>query len=149
MKLPVYYCHVTVCTVYYHIAAFGQQSLTLTASYNVSFCPGPVVFTCNGTQIQFVLKWQVNNTDIGGYSFDPDHANTYPRNVASSLPGVEIEIINGVINQDNTATSDINSTLRADASILRGSTVQCYFSDVASDVASDVYAVKEVLGSQS
>ena len=74
-----------------------------------------------------------------------DHANTYPINVSTSLPGVEIEIINGVINQDNTATSNINSTWRADASILRGSTVQCYFSDVTSEV----YAVKEVLGSQN
>ena len=104
-----------------------------------------MVFTCNGTQIQFVLKWRVNDTDVGEYSFDPSHANTYPRNVTTSLPGVEIQIINGAINQDNTATSDINSTLRADASILRGSTVQCNFPDVTSDV----YAVKEVLGSQN
>ena len=136
---------ITVCIVYHHTAAFRQQSLTLTASYNVSFCPGPVVFNCNGIQIHFILIWRVNETDIGGYSFDPGHENTYPRNVTTSLPGVEIEIINGVINQDNTATSDINSTLRADASILRGSTVQCYFSDVTSEV----YTVKEVLGSQS
>ena len=104
-----------------------------------------MVFNCNGTQIQFILKWRVNDTDVGEYSFDTDHANTYPINVSTSLPGVEIEIINGVINQDNIATSDINSTLRADASILRGSTVQCYFPDVTSEV----YTVKEVLGNQS
>ena len=131
---------ITPCTVYHHIAVFGK-SLTLTAPYNVSFCPGHVVFNCNGTQI---LKWRVNDTDVGGYSFDPDHSSTYPKNVSTSLPGVEIEIINGVLNQDNTATSDINSTFRADASILRGSTIQCYFSNVTSEV----YTVKEVLGNQ-
>ena len=67
----------------------------------------------------------MNGSQLASYSFDPMH--TFPRMVPLDLPQLdaEVQIINGSLNQNNMATSDITSTLTADASIFEGSLVGC------------------------
>ena len=75
-----------------------------------------------GTRLSFVFKWVVNGSQLTSYSFDP--SDTFPRNI-STRSGIKVQITRASINKDNTATYDIISTLRSDASIIGSSRVRC------------------------
>ena len=85
---------------------------------NGYFCPGPVQFTCVGTDI-FSLTWRINNTYRKTYRFFS--GDTFPLSLILSppLPDVTIVITSG---SDNI----IESTLvTASVSNLRGTLIEC------------------------
>ncbi len=93
--------------------------ITLTSSpppsSNGYFCPGPVQFTCVGTEIS-ALSWIANDT----HSVNP----TYPLTVflGPPIPGVVVMITSA---SRGSSGQDITSTLSASASILSGLLLQC------------------------
>ncbi len=96
--------------------------ITLTSSptppSNGYFCPGPVQFTCVGTDI-FSLSWRINNTySRGTYEFFS--GDTFPISLLLDplLPDVTIMITSGSHNR-------IESTLAASVSNLRGTLIEC------------------------
>ncbi len=86
-------------------------------SSNGYFCPGPVEFTCVGTEISS-LTWRINNTYRGDYRYLVD--DTFPQTLSLSplLPDVNIMITSG-------SDSRIESTLNANVSSLRGTLIEC------------------------
>ncbi len=86
-------------------------------SSNGYFCPGPVQFTCVGTEIS-ILSWRINNTYIGTYRYLS--GDTFPRSLSLSplLPDVNIMITSG-------SDSRIESTLNANVSSLRETLIEC------------------------
>ncbi len=97
--------------------------ITLTSSPPPSsdgyFCPGPVQFTCVGTEISS-LTWRINNTYRGTYRYLDDEVSTFPQTLSLSplLPGVNIMITSG-------SDSRIESTLNASVSSLRETLIEC------------------------
>ncbi len=90
-------------------------------SSNGYFCPGPVQFTCVGTDISS-LTWIINNTYRGTYRYldgDP-----FPQTLSLSplLPDVNIMITSG-------SNIWIESTLNADVSSLRETLIDCSSGD--------------------
>ena len=63
MHLRSYFHSHVLCNV-------GSAQLTLTSEPQISgtYCPGPVIFTCVGTQIAPSLFWQVNGSVMVLYS---------------------------------------------------------------------------------
>ena len=106
-------------------------------------CPGPIQFTCVGTDIPNTLIWRVNDTDHRGeYAFLPSH--TFPRSIllSPSLPGVEVLVIN--VSISNQFRINIASTLTSAAMLLNGATIQC--ADGA-NVNSTVYHI-DIIGTK-
>ncbi len=104
------------------ITYVAVPEITLTSSpppsSNGYFCPGPVQFTCVGTEIN-VLTWRINNTYRVTYNFIS--GDTFPQPLSSSplLPDVNIMITSG-------SDSRIESTLNAaSVSNLRGTLIEC------------------------
>ncbi len=86
---------------------------------NGYFCPGPVQFTCVGTEISS-LTWRINNTYRGTYRY-LDEMSIFPQTPSLSplLPDVNIMITSG-------SNSRIESTLNAaSVSNLRGTLIEC------------------------
>ncbi len=100
--------------------------ITLTSSpppsSNGYFCPGPVQFTCVGTEIPS-LTWIVNTHSVQ-YSLLPGINPTFPLTVTLSppLPGVVVMITSA---SRGSSGQDITSTISASASVLNGSLIQC------------------------
>ena len=89
-------------------------------------CPGPIQFTCVGTDIPNTLIWRVrvNDTDHRGeYAFLSSH--NFPRSILLNppLPGVEVLVIN--VSISNQFRINIASTLTSAAMLLNGATIQC------------------------
>ncbi len=86
-------------------------------SSNGYFCPGPVEFTCVGTEISD-LSWRINNTYRGTYRYLS--GDTFPQSLSliPTLPDVTIMITSG-------SDSRIESTLTASVSNLRGTLIEC------------------------
>ncbi len=86
-------------------------------SSNGYFCPGPVQFTCVGTEIP-KLGWKINGTYRGRYQYF--HDDTFPQSLSLSplLPDVNIMITSG-------SDSRIESTLNANVSSLRETLIEC------------------------
>ncbi len=94
-------------------------------SSNGYFCPGPVQFTCVGTDVPN-LSWRINNTYRGTYRYldgDP-----FPQTLSLSplLPDVNIMITSGNDNR-------IESTLNANISNLRETLIECSSADQIRD----------------
>ncbi len=95
--------------------------ITLTSSPPPSsdgyFCPGPVQFTCVGTEIPS-LTWRINNTYRGTYRFFIEDSFPQFLSLSPLLPDVNIIITSG-------SDSRIESTLNADVSNLRETLIEC------------------------
>ena len=105
-------------------------------------CPGPIQFTCLGTDVPNTLIWRVNGTDHRGeYAFLPSH--TFPRSIPlnPSLPGVEVLIINASIS--NQVLINVASTLTSTTTLLVGATIQCI---VGFNTSSTVYRIDFIIG---
>ena len=104
-------------------------SLTSSPQLNGPICPGPIEFTCVGTQVPLFLDWRLNDTIYGTYLYRND---TTPLNITLDplLPGVMAQVINVSLNSN--VTMNITSTLNGSASILEGSSFQCKSSNFIS-----------------
>ena len=99
-----------------------MPSFVLTSDSPGPFCQGPVVFTCNATNIAVVLHWVMDDVRISSYTFNP--MDTYPLNltVTSSLPAW-IQVTSASF---NVYTINVVSTLSiSDVSVLNGSSLHC------------------------
>ena len=92
---------------------------------NGYFCPGPVQFTCVGTEIPR-LTWRINITYRGNYEFFS--GDTFPLSIslAPPLPDVAIIITSASFSESG---QNIESTLTASVSDLRGTIIECFSSE--------------------
>ncbi len=90
-------------------------------SSNGYFCPGPVQYTCVGTEISS-LTWRINNTNRGDYRYLDGDPFPQPLSLSPLLPDVTITITSGNDNR-------IESTLNADVSSLRETLIECSSGD--------------------
>ena len=124
----------------------GAPSVALTSvplQSSGSFCSGPVLFTCQGTEIGANLFWLVNGTIVASYGFNP--IDTFPlilTFIDNPLHGVRVEVTKA---SRNTSSFDITSTFNInDVSSLNGSSIQC---EEASGAKSELlHVVTTVLG---
>ncbi len=100
--------------------------ITLTSSpppsSNGYFCPGPVQFTCVGTEIPS-LTWRINNTYRGTYFIL--RGDTFPQHLAFSPPlsGVLVTITSASFSGGG---QNIESTLTASVSDLNEILIECF-----------------------
>ena len=94
-------------------------------SSNGYFCPGPVQFNCLGTEISG-LTWSINNTYRGTYEFFS--GDRFPLTIISSPP-----LPNVTINITSASVQNIESTLTANVSDLRGTLIECssFFNNIS------------------
>ena len=108
----------------------GPQQLTLTSEPPTSgtFCPGPVIFTCMGTEVGGGLSWVVNGTGtLATYTFVVSDMTPFPRNLSITLPldGVMAAVTSASISIDSNSV-DINSVLSVrNVSVLNGASLHC------------------------
>ncbi len=115
------------------IISIAVPEITLTSSpppsSNGYFCPGPVQFTCVGTDVP-ILSWIFNGTHSVQYSLltgvnPPDFPLTVSLN--PPLPGVVVMITSA---SRGSSGQDITSTFSASASVLSGSLLLCEASNI-------------------
>ena len=104
------------------VDAVPSLVVTSEPSSSEPYCPGPVLFTCNATGIGVIFYWELNDTKIGQYIFDP--RAIYPLDLTVTSPLIDsIQVISATIRR---TSLDINSTLRvSDVSVLNGSSIHC------------------------
>ena len=110
----------------------GAQQLTLTSQPQASgtYCPGPVTFTCVGTQISALL-WRVNGSTVTAYIFQC--ADEFPLYLNFPLDGVMAAITSASI--VSLGCYDITSVLNvSDVSVLNRTSLQCAASLSQSDI---------------
>ena len=92
------------------------------ASSSEPYCPGPVLFTCNATDISAVLRWELNDNSIGEYTFYS--MDGYPLDLTVTSPLIDsIKVISATLDGNSL---DIASTLRvSDVSVLNGYSIHC------------------------
>ena len=116
--------------------AAPQLFLTSSPPTNESICPGPIQFTCMGTEVGNGLMWRVNGSDYATVTVTFIGTTLVPRIIKNPLlSGLEVPVmVNSVsVNQENNATIDIRSTLRSNVSVLTGSMIQCSALEVDSN----------------
>lgn len=101
-------------------------SLVLTSepfsSSDMVYCPGQVVFTCNATDISVVVRWKLDNSRIGEYTFDP--SVNYPLNLNFTSPVIDsIQVINATV--DGNSLDVISNLSVSNISALNGSSLCC------------------------
>ena len=99
---------------------------------NGTFCPGRVSLTCHGIEAPS-LTWTVNGSDLAelsGYNMQPLPLNL---TLINPSPGVQVQV-NRVNPDENNLLNNITSTLSGDASLLRGSIIDCRRLPFKSDV---------------
>ena len=100
---------------------------SLSAPSNGTFCPGRVTLTCRGIEVPS-LTWAINGSDLASFA-EYDSMQHLPLNLALINPshltsGVQVQV-NSVTPDENNHNYDITSTLSGDASLLRGSIIDC------------------------
>ena len=101
--------------------------LFLFAPSNGTFCPGRVTLTCHGIETPS-LTWAINGSDFAVFS-DYNPMQPLPLNLTLINPshltsGVQVQV-NSVNPDENNLSYNVSSTLIGDASLLRGSIIDC------------------------
>ena len=100
---------------------------SISAPSNGTFCPGIVTLTCRGIETPS-LTWAINDSDLTSFSnYDP--MQPLPLNLTLMNPsrltsGVQVQV-NSVNPYENNLLYNVSSKLSGDASILRGSIINC------------------------
>ena len=108
----------------YHYAGAGAATLSLTSQPKPSgvYCPGPVTFTCVGTEIG-TLFWIVNDRTLATYGYRDD--DNFPLTLPLNSPpaGATVQIINASSARNLLNVTSIFSV--DDVTVLNRSYVQC------------------------
>lgn len=113
-----------------HFFPIGSPSIVLT-SQPVTHCPGPVTFTCAGTDIGAGILWRVNGSTAATYVYLINHS--FPRKVPVVVPLEGVTIHVSYVTRDGNRY--ITSTLRADdVTVLDQSSLQCLGTNVLSNM---------------
>ena len=126
-----------MCTCTYVGGHAQQLHLTSQPQTSGTYCPGPITFTCVGTQIGAGLFWEVNGSTVASYQFRV--TDTFPQNLSVSinptLNGVMAEVISASINPPGSSTIDITSMLSVrNVSALNGASLYCEIVQLQSNV---------------
>ena len=106
--------------LHYYIGDAQQLTLTSQPQTSGTYCPGPVTFTCVGTQIS-ALFWQVNGSTVTMYIFEA--IQEFPLHLDFPLDGVMAVITSASI---VSMGFDITSVLHiSDMSVLNETFLQC------------------------
>ena len=101
----------------------AQISLTSQPQTSGTYCPGPVTFTCVGTQIGISLFWQMNGSDVAMYTYQVSHE--FPYHLIVNPPHIEGVISSASFNS-STSTINITSILNvSNVTYLNGTSLQC------------------------
>ena len=115
----------------------GGAQLTLTSEPQTSgtYCPGPVTFTCVGTQTHMSLFWLVNSSSVITYGFRDTDTFPFPLSVSPPLDGVMATVTDASISPPGASTIDITSVLSvSDVSVLNGASLQCENNEIQSNM---------------
>ena len=111
----------------------GVKTLSLTSRPQSSgvYCPGPVTFTCVGTEIG-TLFWVVNDRTLAAYAYRSDDEFPMTLPLISTPAGAIVQITDAssemnLLNVTSTFTVD-------DVTVLNGSSVQCEEAAIESNV---------------
>ena len=121
---------VTIIVTFF--TAAEQLSLTSSPPSNGPICPGPIQFTCTGTEVGQTLRWRVNGTNRVMYGFDG--TDSFINYLDPRLLGVEVMIVNTSLSRNDSRIINIVSILSSNVSILKGSMIQCHSSSITSEV---------------
>ena len=89
---------------YSYFPAAPQISLTSSPLSNGPICPGPIHFTCTGTEVASVLMWRVNGSDYARVTVTFDGTLVPLIQPLLHVPGVEVMVASVSVNQENVAT---------------------------------------------
>ena len=111
-----------------NIVLAGAALLSLTSQPETTgrFCPGPVTFTCVGTEVNSSVSWLVNGSSVVTYEYQSN--DTYPLipSVDPSLDGVIATVSSASTNPSVTNRFNVISTLSvSDVSILDKTALHC------------------------
>ena len=101
---------------------------SLSAPSNGTFCPGRFTLTCSAFDIP-TLTWRINNSDFAIFSeYDstlPLPLTLTPINPSRLTSGVQVLVNSVNPDENNLFYDDVTSTLSGNASLLRGSRINC------------------------
>ena len=99
-----------------------MPSLILTSIPLEPYCPGPVNFTCNATDIPPELRWELDDNNIGEYTFGM--MDRFPLDLPFTSTFIDsIRVINA--NLDGNSLNIIINLTVSDLSMLKKSTLHC------------------------
>ena len=94
---------------------------------NGTFCPGRVTLTCRGIKVPS-LTWTINDSNLASFAnynpMQPLPLNLTLINPSRFTSGVQVQV-NSVYPYEDNLFYNVSSTLSGDASILRGSKINC------------------------
>ena len=97
---------------------------SLSAPSNGTFCPGRVTLTCRGIEVPS-LTWAINGSDLAQFTeYNPMQRLPLTLTPSRLISGVQMQV-NSVNPDKNNLSYNITSTLSGDASLLRGSIIDC------------------------
>ena len=113
-----------LCLQWSVVDAVLSLVLTSVPSSSEPYCPGPEFFTCNATDITPRLCWELNDTSIGVYTFDP--MDRYPLNVNVTSPLIDsIQVIYATLRLDGNSIDIISTLNKSDVLDLNGFSIHC------------------------
>ena len=108
------------------LAGAALLSLTSQPETTGSFCPGPVTFTCVGTEVDSSVSWLVNDSSVVTYEYQSTDVYPLNLNVESSLDGLTAIISSAATNPSVTNRFDVIFTLSvSDVAIFDEATLGC------------------------
>ena len=131
--------------VHVYLSASTMLSLTST-SYND--CPGPVNFTCVGTEVTPSLFWLVNGSLVAVYAYSSRDDLPVDLVFISPLDGVTA-VVTEVDPTTNTLFNITSIFSVSDVTVLNGSSLQCGDSNNAShplNISTSKYASTPLMG---
>ena len=113
----------------------GSAALVLTSRPQPTgnHCPGPITFTCVGTEISTSLFWLLNNSQVHVAAYYYHNADTFPL-IVHQDQNIRVEVIS-VLASPMSNFYDISSTFRvANLSVLIGDFISCEDSSSSSNM---------------
>ena len=104
---------------------------TLDLTPQPPYCPGPVIFTCVGTEITSSLFWIVNGSEVAAYGYSSRVDLPVDLDIDPPLDGVTAVVteVDRITNTLFNITSIFNVS---DVTVLNGASLQCGDSNNAS-----------------
>ena len=114
-----------------NLETVNANKFTLTSRNNIngSFCPGKIIFNCNGREVPVVFYWFVNGTQIGPYIFR-DEDLIFPQ-VITNTPNIRANITDA--SRVSTTAINLESVLVGHLDIINGAHIQCGVANIMSD----------------
>ena len=120
------------CLIVNEYVATVSTMLSLTSTPYTN-CPGPVNFTCVGTEVTSTLFWLVNGSQVAAYGYSSRDDLPEDLDIEPPLDGVTA-VITEVDRTTNTLFNITSIFSVSDVTVLNGSSLQCEDSNNASNI---------------